>query len=185
MNKTTIFEIFCGVMAVVFFGLTMWSMISGKKVVDTSISEANFEREELSAPHAEFQNPSNGVVTMDLNARSLSNSWVWLKTVILDEKNNAVLEKSFELSYYQGSGWSEGDRDTSWTFYLPKGKYKVLLYGEDAETPDAWTRPGSEMVSMSIESGGVLTRYFLLGLILFGGLGVYSVFKGSKNEYNM
>jgi hypothetical protein len=182
MNKSTIFEIFCGVMAIVFFGLTMWSFVSGKKVVDTTISESNFEQEAFSVPHAEFEQKSDGVVTMELNASSLSNSWVWLKTVVLDENNDAVLENTFELSYYHGSGWSEGDRETTWTFYLPKGKYKVLVYGEDAQAPDTWTRPGNEMISLSIFGDGILSRYFVLGLVVFGGLGVYSVFR-SEDQY--
>lgn len=183
-DKSKLFMHFSGIMAAVFFVLTAWSMMSGTSVMSENIPESKFEKEAFSEPHGRFSMESGGIVEMSVNARTLNNSWVWLKTIIIDRNNNAVLENKFELSYYSGSGWSEGDKEESWTFYLPKGDYKVLVYGEDAKNASGWTRPRTEAVQVTIESGTVLTRYFLLGLIIFAAFFIWSAAKSDKkNEF--
>lgn len=182
-DKSKLFMHFCGILAAVFFVLTAWSMMTGSTVMSENIPESKFEKEAFAEPHGRFTMESGGIVQMNVNATTLNNSWVWLKTIIIDRNNNAVLENKFELSYYSGSGWSEGDKDESWTFYLPKGDYKVIVYGEDAKNRSGWTTPRKEMVQVSISQGAVLTRYFLVGLIVFGGLFVLMAAKASnKND---
>ena len=162
------------------FLLTIVAYSSGEQIVEERISEEEFEREKFSEPHATFNLESAQLVELTLDAATLNDSWIWAKAVIADEKDRPVADYTFDLSYYSGSGWSEGSREDSRTFSLPAGSYKVIVYGEDPKNSrGAWTREGRERLDIRVEKGVMLARYGILGIILSGGLLVLvSMFSG-------
>jgi hypothetical protein len=166
-NRINQFFYFSLIMMVLFGVLTAWSCGTGTEVLNTAIPEKSFSKEEVTKPHGTFTIKESGPLTMDVASSTLDNSWLWVKVVIVDEKNLAVLEHAFDLSYYHGPGWSEGNKIEDWTFKLPKGTYKLLVYGEDANKSTFSRAATNDVLHVRIMAGTVLSRYFILGLIGF------------------
>jgi hypothetical protein len=164
--------------------LTIVAYSSGELVVEERVAEMDFEKEKFSEPHATFELESSQLVELTIDAVTLNDSWIWAKAVIADEKDRPVADYTFDLSYYSGSGWSEGSREDSRTFSLPAGSYKVIVYGEDPKNSrGAWTRESREEIDIRVEKGVMLARYGVLGLILSGGLLVlFSMFGSGSAE---
>lgn len=165
---------FLAMLTALFFLLAIWSYIPGEQIYQRTFSRPGQQLtvEQPKEPHGTFELDQQQVVQLNVSAAGLDNSWIWIKAVILDEKDRPVGDYAFNLEYYTGRDWSEGDRDTYQVFTLPKGKYKLLLFAQDADRNTYWTRPNPFdtqriRIDVSIDKGVVLTRYFLMGGIFF------------------
>lgn len=160
--------IFSVAMTLIFGVLMTWSHFSGAPIVSVEVPERVFGQEQVKTPPIRFTQDKDGPLTMKITGSTLNNSWVWVKTVILDTEDIAIQEHDFDLSYYHGPDWSEGNRSDDWIFRLPAGEYRVLVYGESEQTQRNGPRDiYGDKLEVEIKSGVVLTRYFLLGFILF------------------
>lgn len=163
-TKTAV--IILGSLAVIFIGMIIWSYNSGTEIVDETIPEEVFEKEAVSSPHATFELDRTTPIQLSVDGATLDDSWLWVKTVIADENNRPVADYTFDLSYYSGSGWSEGDPDASKTLVLPAGTYKIIAYGEDPKQSKGWTDESRERLNISVTEGVKLSRWPIAGLIL-------------------
>lgn len=166
-SRSEQFFLFSVTMTVVMGALILWSTIGGTKIADTQIPESIFSKEEVTDAPAKFVHKKDGPLTMEVSAPTLDNSWVWVKVVIIDSKNVAVLEHTFDLSYYYGPGWTEGNTSADWTFKLPADSYKILVYGENAASNLGTLRTHGDVLKLQVYEGVVLTRYFVFGFIAF------------------
>lgn len=164
-SKNTVLMVL-GSLAAIFGVMTIWAMNAGTEIVDKSIPEEVFEKEAVSSPHATFELTRTTPIQLSVDGATLNDSWLWVKTVIADENNRPVADYTFNLSYYSGSGWSEGDPEDYQVLVLPAGKYKVIAYGEDPKRSKGWTDESRERLNISVKKGVVLARYPLAGLIL-------------------
>lgn len=171
------------VMALLSCGLMIFSLFSGTEIVNKVFVESKFENEALKKEDApSFTLKRRAVCELDIEGITLDQSWIWLKVMILDEQGRPVHDYAFNLSYYHGheggESWSEGDRDGSESFILPKGTYSVVVYGED-DKGTSLTRRGrqgyytverDERVRVQVRKGVWMTRYFLMLFLVFTGL---------------
>lgn len=157
------------ILTVVFAFLIVWAFFSGTQIVDTKLPQTVFGQDEVEEAPVQFAIEDGGPLKMTVTGPTLNNSWLWVKTVVLDSNNIALVEHEFDLSYYHGPGWSEGNRSASWSFRLPPGSYKVLVYGENQEDIPGRVSASArrDLLHVEIESGIVLMRYFVLGFLAF------------------
>jgi len=72
--------------------------------------------------------PSNLVVR---NHTNLQNNWVFLTVTLIEKERGKVYRLGRELSYYAGSGWSEGNRADEAIFTsIPAGRYYLSIEAE-------------------------------------------------------
>lgn len=161
--------LFSVTMTLVFGGLIFWSLMSGTQIVNTKLPESLFSKEEVKNAPITFALDEAGPLKMTVSGPTLDNSWLWVKAVVLDAKDVAIHEHDFNLSYYHGPDWSEGNRSDDWTFRLPAGEYKVLIYGENDRVSRGVAQRGrsGDVLKVEIQTGVVLMRYFALGFITF------------------
>lgn len=202
--KQKFYAAFFGVMMLLFGVLTAISAGDGTEVWSKTYSEAQFESESMSDQLVgNFEVDSREVCMVRVEGLTLDQSWLWVKVLILDEKSRPVHDYKFDLSYYHGveggESWSEGDKDDYKVFILPKGKYSVVVYGED-DNPAGVTGKGGlsplfstgyttvdrmEQIKVTVTKDVMLTRYFLglfiVFLVLFFGY-VYLRSERSKTE---
>ncbi len=58
----------------------------------------------------------------------LQNAWVYLDTLLVDNKTQKGIPISVEVSYYSGSDWSEGSRNgKAYAFNVPDGEYYLNI----------------------------------------------------------
>jgi hypothetical protein len=150
--------------AVVCGGLVIWSFASGTFVDSRTIQEPTFENESFSKPHMTFTLDQKSIVQLDFEGTTLNDSWVWVKALLIDDQNDVLGDYTFELQEYSDSD------NTSWStsVILPAGTYKILVHGQDAKRSRGWTDEHSETIRVSVSKDFVLTRYGLIGLVVFG-----------------
>ncbi len=162
---------FCLFMSLLLGVLSVGSCIPGEQIYERTFRDEDLSKEELDDHYGTFTLDQRQVVQVDVSSPNLDNSWLWLKTAILDEEDRVVADKTFNIQYYSGyqsgESWSEGDRDTYALFTLPAGTYKLLAYAQDAEKRGGYTEPMDEQIQITIYKGIMLARYFVLGAIAF------------------
>jgi hypothetical protein len=162
---------FCLLMTLLFSVLSVGSCLPGEQIYSQTFTDDELSNEEPKDHYGSFTLEKRQVVQLDVSSPNLDNSWLWLKTAILDEKDRVVADKTFDIQYYSGyqtgESWSEGDRDTYAIFTLPAGTYKLLAYAQDAERRQGYTAPMNERIRITVYKGIVLARYFMMGAIFF------------------
>lgn len=171
--------------------------MAGTEVLKHTYSEVDFEKEGLSADKVKsFTLESSSLCKIEIKSSTVNQSWVWATVRILDDKDRAVKDYSFNLSSYSGyeggESWSENDSDDYKMIRLPAGTYKVMLSGEDAKASDANARfaasgyatiEHAETVEVRVSKGEWMSRYFLALLIAFASLtGIYIWWRHSKSQ---
>lgn len=199
--KQKLYAAFFGLMMVLFGVLTVASLGDGTPVWTSDFLESSFEQESADASQVgTFSLESKELCMLKVEGLTLDQSWLWVKVMILDEQERPVYDYTFNLSHYSGveggESWSEGDQDDYKVFVLPKGDYKVLVYGED-ENPGSSASPSAPMYStgyttidrdetirVTLTRDVLLTRYFLTLLILFTVLFIGYVWLRSERSKN-
>ena len=168
--------------------LSLVSVSMGTEVLSHTYKEADFEAEGLPADQVKsFTLTSSSLCKLEVESPTVNQSWVWTMVRILDDKDRAVKDYSFNLSRYSGSeggeSWSEDDSDDYKMIRLPAGTYKIMISGEDAAASDAnarYSAPGyatierPESIRVRVTKGEWMTRYFVGLLAIFGSLlGLY------------
>lgn len=185
--KQKFYATFFGVIMLLFGVLTAISMGDGTEVWSKTYDETQFESESMDDKLVgNFEIDSREVCMVRVKGLTLDQSWLWVKVLILDEKSRPIHDYKFDLSYYHGveggESWSEGDQDDYKVFILPKGKYSVVIYGEDENPAGAGSTSGSyapmfssgyttvdrlEKIQVTVTKDVMLTRYFLMLFIVF------------------
>ena len=85
------------------------------------------------------QNPSKVIkvtsrrdpATLEIEGTAdVSNSWVYLEMMLVDQAKETAIPVGMEISYYSGSDWSEGSRDSSMVLGdVPNGEYLLQVTG--------------------------------------------------------
>jgi hypothetical protein len=160
--------------AALFFLMIFVSMVPGKKtntftaLAPQYLKTAANTQGYLSGP---IKVESDGIMQVEFHA-PVSNSWVYLDAMLLDEKKNPMVIFSGNLSYYKGySGgehWSEGSQYDKEVFVVDKpGTYYLALLGQGGQG-NYGTVPRREAVTVTVYQGVWLQRYFVIGAILCG-----------------
>lgn len=155
-----------GLFALVNLGLALWSLGgSGTRVFEQSFAPTAYLTETVSKP---FQLPACSVVALHM-ASPLDNSWMAVDVAFLNEKQEVVAEMDNSIEYYHGyeggESWSEGTRDKTAYFRAPPaGQYRLILKASAGSGTGASGR--GENLRLSVDSGVVLTRYFLIAFII-------------------
>jgi hypothetical protein len=189
------------------FGVLMTvSLIGdGTEIFKKIYNETVFEEEEIAPANVgTFTLDSEKLCMLEVKGLTLDQSWLWVSTVILDEKDRPVLSYTFNLSYYHGyeggESWSEGDKDDYKLFRLPAGSYKIMVHGEDepsktstdpfAINTSAFASNGystidrHEAIQVRVTKGVWMTRYFLIMFLLFGTLlSIYCYIRSERSKY--
>lgn len=182
-NKQKFIGIFLIVMGGLFGALTLWSLTAGgKQVFGHRYTSAQFLREKQDISQARtFTLDKRSVLQLEAQAHNLNDSWVWLKVLILDEKDRPIYDYKMDLSYYSGySGgehWVEDKTTEDKVFTLKPGTYKVVAYssnkhvkgGRAEKLPMDLLESVVKPVTVTIDKNVILTRYFLILFIIFGG----------------
>ena len=103
----------------------------------------------------------------------VDNSWVYVDGAVINDKDEALLDLSAEMSYYHGysggESWSEGSKDDAVTFKLKEpGSYRFLLKGEAGDTGYAFfgRKPDGPDLSIKVfENPGILRWFVILSSI--------------------
>ena len=196
-----IFIVFMLVLLTALSGaMGVMSLTAGTEILNHTYSEAVFEQEGLPADQVKsFTLESASLCEIEVSSPTVDQSWVWAMVRILDEKDRAVKDYSFNLSRYHGyeggESWSESDDSESKTIRLPAGTYKVMISGEDALASDANARYSAqgyatierdEKITVRVKKGVWLGRYFFGMFLIFGALaGLYIWWRSSRaqNEF--
>lgn len=183
--KQKFYAAFLSVMTCIFCVLMVMSLGDGTPIATKTFNESDFEKEAQAPEQAlTFELKQRDVCMLKIKGLTLNQSWLWVKTLVLDEKDRPVFDYTFNLSYYHGTeggeSWSEGSKSDEKVFVLPKGKYKVLIFGEDEATPTTRTSKfkfkysngystveRNEKVKVTITKNVTLTRYYMTFFIIF------------------
>jgi DNA-directed RNA polymerase subunit RPC12/RpoP len=102
------------------------------------------------------------------------NSWIYLDVAVVNDREEAVLDFSSQISYYHGveggESWSEGSRADKAVFKLAEpGEYRLLMLGQAGRGEGAGDTIASGFpVAVKIREGVELARYYLiLGCVCF------------------
>jgi hypothetical protein len=173
-----------GLFALGHLFLLLWSLTcSGRLIFNQSFSPDEYLQETVSKP---FTIGQEKIIGLEVSA-PLQNAWLAVEVALLDpQKNEVVAETDSELSYYQGieegERWSEGSRRTTNYFRAPpSGNYRLLLKGTaERESPLV---PGGEALTVRLFQGCIISRYFLLALILTAVYPLYQLLKRYLFEF--
>jgi hypothetical protein len=158
--------------AALFFLMVFVSMVPGRKT-DTFTATAAQYLKSATNNQGFVSEPitvkSGGIVQVEFHA-PVSNSWVYLDALLLDEKKQPVVTFSGEISYYAGrSGgehWTEGSQYDKEVFVIDKpGTYYLALLGQGGQG-NFGTVPRREAVTVNVYQGVWLQRYFVIGALL-------------------
>jgi hypothetical protein len=164
--------------------LGLWAWISpGHKVAEFRISPAQYESEFVTEP---FEiNGTNSLCRATFRSE-VDNSWVYLDVAVLNDKEQALLDFSAEMSYYHGveggESWTEGSRDDAQVFKLAEpGQYNLFVLGQ-AGTGNQPAAIAGQAVHVTIFADTTLKRYYFTGAALcalyaFAALGHRSSFE--------
>lgn len=183
------------IMTITFGALMGYSFTTGTEVVNRLYPESIFELEEIKPEQAPtFTLDKRALCELEVTGETLNQSWVWVRTVVVDAQNRPVYTYSFNLSNYHGyeggESWSEGKKSDDKVFLLPPGTYKVLLYGEDAKVSDRpiggkgyYTIERNERLRLTVKRDIWLTRYFAILFGLFSTLTlIYFVLRSERSK---
>lgn len=142
-----------------FLGFT--SCTSGERIKEFYIKGETYKQEYLTGTFTVSEAPQLCKARLSTN---LSNQWIYLDAAVVDEQDRAIVDFSLETSYYSGveggERWSEGhNRDYAMFRIDEPGDYRLLLLGQYG---DLGTAPPA---TIRIESGAVLMRYYLVGIV--------------------
>ncbi len=120
----------------------------------------------------------------------VSNSWVYLEVAAINDKEEALLDFSAEMSYYHGveggERWSEGSKKDSAVFKLKEpGTYRLLLQGQAGrsnKSDSGTTARYGKTVTIDIYQGAVIARYFLIIAALSLVYPLFEFFRRSSFE---
>lgn len=186
------------VMTIIFGVLTGISTKGGTEIFKERFYEAQFEQQQAKPENVKsFTLSKKSLCKLGIKGLTLNQSWIWAKVTVLDEKDRPVLDYKFNLSYYHGyeggESWSEGDKDDYKMVRLPKGKYRIMVYGEDepdTSRPNRYARKGyatinrNETLQITVHSNVWMTRYFLTLFIIFGALMcIYFYIRSERSQY--
>jgi len=95
----------------------------------------------------------------------VDNSWEYFDVAVINEKDEAVVDFSLTISYYHGyddGRWTEGSRNETVPFKLAdEGKYRLLIKGQAGTGRNPVPGAGYP-VSIRINEGVELARYYLI-----------------------
>ena len=110
---------------------------------------------------------ANTVCRLAVNAE-ITNQWVWLGFDVIDEAGRPVGEFSTQLSYYYGSGWTEGSHKGTVLFRIKDpGTYRLRM---SQQSGTGESEDGSSVPVHLELYGGYWPRRYFLGLLIFTGL---------------
>jgi hypothetical protein len=137
---------------------------------------ADYQKETFSPP---FAVGSGKVMSLTLNA-PLNNSWLALDAALVNAQDNVVAEMDGEISYYQGTEggehWTEGSKTSTSYFRAPEpGTYRLLIKATSGSGMSGPAR--GERLRVMIHQGGMLSRYFLVLLILCALFPAYEILR--------
>ncbi len=143
----------------------------GTAVATMSIQPEQYSEEFLTE---EFNITTKDTVCYATFEAPVDNSWVYMDLALINEKDEALLDFSAQMSYYHGyqggESWSEGSRSDSATFMVNKpGKYRFLLLGQagTGESPDATMRAARSVQLIIYEGAGIGRYHIILAVIAF------------------
>lgn len=120
---------FFGVLIVIFMGdgIEVWSKIYDEIQFESELMDDKFV--------GNFEIDSCEVCMVCVKGFMFDQFWFWVKVFIFDEKFCFIYDYKFDFFYYYGveggEFWFEGDQDDYKVFIFLKGKYSVVIYGED------------------------------------------------------
>jgi hypothetical protein len=133
----------------------------GSKVQDFSISSTHYMAGEDTES---FEIKNAPTVCRAKFESNLNNGWVYLVVSLVGgagEQKKELLSFSKEMSFYSGSGWSEGSRKGNSLFRIDApGEYKFHVQGEAGS--DGGKSTSGPSVMMSVYQGALPCRYFLI-----------------------
>ena len=143
----------------------------GRPAARLNVPLEQYDHEVLTEDTFEIKEPN--ALCKAVFRSAVDNSWVYMDVAVVDDKENAVLDFSTQMSYYHGrsggESWSEGSQRDSVLFKLKEpGTYRLLALGQagkgSSNSPNPSYRPS---VTVTIYEGVTLARYhFILGIIL-------------------
>jgi len=150
----------------------LWFMFtSGRQEERFTVVPGQYAEETLTESFAVHHR--NTVCTAKFSA-PVDNSWIYLDVALVNDKEEALLDGSADISYYHGveggESWSEGSQSDSMTFLVRKpGDYRFLVKGQagTGETPGSVTAYGKP-VKVTVYEDVILGRYHVF-LALFAG----------------
>ncbi len=163
----TMLMVLGGLFAVVNLVLLMWSLThDGTEVFSARFSESQYSKETLSEP---FTVGKGNVMSMEIMAPNLNNSWLSLNVALVNAKDEVVEEMEGDLSYYHGveggESWSEGSTSNTTYYKSPApGTYRLLVKASCGSGNVGPCR--GERLGVRVNQGVVLSRYFLTAFII-------------------
>ncbi len=154
------------VFALINLGLFIWSLsASGGLIFNQAFSNEQYLKETITQP---FVVGSGDIMQMELSA-PLDNSWLALEVAFLNDQGLVVSEAAADAAYYHGveggESWSEGSRTSSTCFKSPPpGNYQLIIKGEAGSGNTG--PPREEQLTVRIYQGTILSRYFLILLVV-------------------
>ncbi|MEA3523333.1 MAG: DUF4178 domain-containing protein [Campylobacterota bacterium] len=126
----------------------------------TFIKEDNFSSRSRQIPF-HIDNPEH-LVELDIRS-NVNNSWIYYDISVIDKQNEEIYALGKEISYYHGyeggESWSEGSREASAYFKVPKSGDYLLLFNAPENRVGVPTR-------ISIKEN-VIRSYYFIGLFFF------------------
>ena len=156
-----------GLFALVNLALLMWSVTQdGKDVFEARFAESQYAKETMSEP---FRVGQGSVMSMEIRAPRLSNSWIALNVALVNSKMEVVEELEGDISYYHGveggESWTEGSTSNITYYKSPKpGSYRLLFKASCGSGNVGPCR--GERLTVRVRQGVVLSRYFLAAFII-------------------
>ena len=158
-GQSAVVMLICAVVFGCFAGLAV--LESGEEVARFTVQPESYAEEYVTRSF-EITQP-NAICKARFSA-SVDDSWVYLDVAVINDKYEALLDFSAQMSYYHGyeggESWSEGSRKDSVAFKLKEpGSYRLLLKGQAgagnrAEGVSSYGRP----VTIAISQGASLAR---------------------------
>ncbi|MCM8536195.1 MAG: DUF4178 domain-containing protein [Lentisphaeraceae bacterium] len=175
INKKKPYQLSTGLLALVFaiVGFLGFLFIGGdKKVADLSITKEQY-KEEFLTPEFELHN-DGGIYRADFYS-PVDNSWVYLDMALVNERDEADLEFSTNLSYYHGyddGSWSEGSQKDSVYFKSNQGKFRLLTAGNAGQGESGANIQHGQTVYIKIYENVKVTYYFIFFALAAGFISI-------------
>ena len=136
----------------------------------------------------EFElNNDGGIYRADFYS-PVDNSWVYLDLALVNERDEADLDFSANMSYYHGyddGSWSEGSQKDSVYFKSNQGKFRLLTKGSAGKGEGGANASHGETVYIKIYENVKVTYYFIFFGLAAGFIAILHLmlplfFEGSR-----
>ncbi len=169
-NKASI--LMSSALAIIFFfaGIvfSIVSCSSGHFVKEINLKFSDYSDEFITSSF-ELNNPS-GLYEIKLFS-PVRNAWVSLELALVNDKDEAVMDFSSNISFYSGveggESWSEGSNtDSIYLKGVSPGTYRLILRGESGRGNIGTDSVNGPPVVITIYDGVKLSRYYIIFTIL-------------------